>query len=121
MEISTLLENIKEPRLRQLKDKNNELFTRASGKFTDTLDERKFKEFYEQYFDEVGLITYSERWNTYSNDIDPNDNRPCGLPFEDYIYGLMEQQIHAIHYKSYLTLATLSRRVLGSAGKIWVS
>ena len=85
--------------------KDELLLTRASGvKFTEDLNIDEFSEFYGQYFDEVALINYSERWNTYSNNVDPNDHRPCGLPFER-LYIWHDGTINPCDsdYKSYLS------------------
>lgn len=91
--------------LRDQHGKNNLLLTRASGvKFTEDLNVNQFSEFYHQYFDEVALINYSERWNTYSNNVDPNDHRSCGLPFERlYIWHDGTTNPCDSDYKSYLS------------------
>ena len=34
----------------------------------------------------------SERWDTYNNEINESDLRPCGLPFERLIFGTTESQ-----------------------------
>ncbi len=61
----------------------NTLYTRASGVAVDKdMDLKEYNEFYLNYFDESGTTKMSERWDTYNNEINESDLRPCGLPFE---------------------------------------
>ena len=58
---------------------------------------------YSNYFDEVGLVSVAERWDTYNNQPSDQDD-VCGQPFEKlYIWQDGVMNPCDADYKSYLT------------------
>ena len=87
-----------------LKWEKDDLYTRASGVHADAeMDSSMFKSFYSNYFDEVGLVSVAERWDTYNNQPSDQDD-VCGQPFEKlYIWQDGVMNPCDADYKSYLT------------------
>lgn len=90
---------------RALAGREQNLYTRASGVKVDTdMDINQYNQFYKQFFDEVGLVNLSERWNTYANEIDEKHMGSCHLPFEKlYIWHDGTTNPCDMDYKSYLS------------------
>ena len=90
---------------RMLLNRENNLYTRASGVAVDKkMNLQKYDSFYSSFFDETGIVKMSERWDTYNNKVCKNDNRPCGLPFERlYIWYDGTTNPCDVDYKSYLS------------------
>ena len=80
----TFIKNIsKINEVRKSLNREANLYTRASGVMVDQeMDKIKFNEFYRQFFDESASVTMTERWDTYSNEVEIGELEPCGLPFE---------------------------------------
>ncbi len=80
----TFIKNISEiNEVRKSLNREANLYTRASGVMVDQeMDKIKFNEFYQQFFDESASVTMTERWDTYSNEVEIGELEPCGLPFE---------------------------------------
>ena len=69
--------------VRKSLDRDLTLYTRASGVAVDSnMDRKKYDDFYNKYFDESACVTMTERWDTYSNELEGNNLSPCGMPFE---------------------------------------
>ncbi len=100
--------------VREKNNRTNTLYTRASGvKVDEAMDIEKYDSFYLNYFDESGTTRMSERWNTYANEVDTNDLRPCGLPFERiYIWFDGVTNPCDSDYKSYLTPGNVKEKSL---------
>ena len=103
--------------LRSLYLRTNSMYTRASGVAVDqSMDIEKFNEFYRNFFDESATVRMSERWDTYSNPIDPQDTRACGLPFERlYIWYDGTTNPCDTDYKSYLSPGNVSQISIAEA------
>ena len=70
-------------KVREFYKRESNLYTRASGvKVDPDMDRVKFDAFYNKFFDESASVTMTERWDTYSNPIEPGYLNPCGMPFE---------------------------------------
>ena len=77
----TNISNINQVRKSQNREMN--LYTRASGVLVDPkMDRKKFDEFYNKFFDESASVNLTERWDTYSNEVEQGILKPCGKPFE---------------------------------------
>lgn len=96
------------------------LYTRASGVAVDKhMNRQKFSQFYSDFFDEVGIVKMSERWDTYNNEVNPSDERACGLPFERlYIWFDGTANPCDTDYKSYLSPGNI---VYSSISQVWTS
>ena len=91
-------------------NKNNTLYTRASGVMVDkNMCRQKFDDFYQNFFDESASVTLTAMWDTYSNSLeDPVDLSPCGMPFEKlYIWHDGTTNPCDVDYKSLLSPGNL--------------
>lgn len=74
-----VFENIRKfKEIKEAEYPNSRITTRVSGvKFDQQQDIQKFIEFWSPYIDEVGMKEAAVRWNTYENDLNEGNVKPC--------------------------------------------
>ena len=79
-----ILRNIKQfKKIRDEQYPNSKCVTRISGVKVDSeQDPIKFKEFWKEYVDEVGMVEMENRWDTYHNPKEVMGNGPCNFLWE---------------------------------------
>ena len=79
-----ILRNIKQfKKIRDEQYPNSKCVTRISGVKVDSeQDPIKFKEFWKEHVDEVGMVEMENRWDTYHNPKEVMGNGPCNFLWE---------------------------------------
>jgi len=109
-----VLENIKNfVKIKNEQYPNSKLSTRVSGvKVDKNLDPNKFKEFWEKYVDNVGLVEL-QNWDTYNLTTDMGGHGPCNYLWER-IYVWYDGLCNPCDadYKSKLALGSLKEKTI---------
>jgi radical SAM protein with 4Fe4S-binding SPASM domain len=87
---------------------------RISGvKVDDIQNKDNFYSFWNKYVDQVSMKDAFERWNTYENPIDKENNTPCYIPFERmYVWYDGICNPCDSDYKSYFSMGNVKERTI---------
>jgi sulfatase maturation enzyme AslB (radical SAM superfamily) len=118
-EFDKVIENIKMfNKIRGDYYKDSPIITTASGVFFDEQQNiEKYTSFFHDLVDQTAVIALENRWNTYANDLRPEDTKPCEYLWQRmYIWFDGKCNPCDVDYKSYLETGNINNN---SIRDIW--